>query len=69
MKATVGDQLHVHSRTVEETDRTGIILEVRGEEGAPPYLVRFNDGHERLVYPGSDCEVEQPTEGQGTGGR
>jgi hypothetical protein len=57
MKAAVGDQLHVHSRTVEEYDRTGVILEVRGEEGAPPYLVRFADGHESLVYPGSDCVV------------
>ena len=60
MKAHVGDRLHVHSRTVEETDRTGMILEVRGEEGAPPYLVRFTDGHERLVYPGGDCVIEQP---------
>lgn len=59
MKATVGDQLHVHSRTVEETDRTGVILEVRGSEGSPPYLVRFTDGHEGLVYPGADCVVEQ----------
>lgn len=60
MKATVGDQLHVHSRTIEQHDRTGVIVEVRGEDGAPPFLVRFDDGHERLVYPGSDCEVEVP---------
>lgn len=64
MKATTGDQLHVHSRTVEESDRTGVILEVRGEEGGPPYLVRFTDGHEGLVYPGGDCEVEQQQQGR-----
>lgn len=58
MKAMVGDQLRVHSRTVEKADRTGRILEVRGSEGAPPYLVRFTDGHESLVYPGGDCEIE-----------
>lgn len=58
MKATVGNQLHVHSRVVGEHDRIGVILEVRGKEGEPPYLVRFDDGHERLVYPGADCEVE-----------
>ncbi|MDT7564399.1 MAG: hypothetical protein QOG76_3023, partial [Pseudonocardiales bacterium] len=23
--------------------------------GEPPYLVRFVDGSERLVFPGSDC--------------
>ncbi|MBA8822741.1 hypothetical protein FHX42_000070 [Saccharopolyspora lacisalsi] len=60
MKATIGDQLHMHSRTVEESDRTGVILEVRGQDGAPPYLVRFHDGHERLVFPGPDSEVELP---------
>ena len=58
MKAAVGDQLHVHSRTVEQHDRTGVILEVRGEDGEPPYFVRFDDGHESLVFPGGDCEVE-----------
>ncbi|RCW38811.1 uncharacterized protein DUF1918 [Halopolyspora algeriensis] len=58
MKATIGDQLHVHSRTVEQADRTGVILEVRGQDGDPPYFVRFSDGHECLMYPGPDCEVE-----------
>ena len=58
MRAAIGDQLHVHSRTVEDTDRTGLILEVRGASGEPPYLVRFDDGRERLVFPGGDCVVE-----------
>lgn len=65
MKATVGDQLHMHSRTVEERDRIGVIKEVRGEDGAPPYLVRFQDGHERLVYPGGDCVIERQESGTG----
>lgn len=65
MKATIGDQLHMHSRTVEEHDRIGVIKEIRGEDGGPPYLVRFEDGHERLVYPGSDCVVEGHTSGTG----
>jgi hypothetical protein len=58
MQATIGDRLHVHSNTVGAQDRIAVILEVRGESGAPPYLVRFPDGHETLVYPGSDCVVE-----------
>lgn len=61
MHATVGDQLHVHGRTVGEGERYGEIVEVRGEDGEPPYLVRFDNGHERLMFPGSDCEVENPT--------
>jgi hypothetical protein len=62
MHALVGDRLHVHSRVVGIEERLGEILEVRGREGAPPYLVRFADGHEGLVYPGPDCLVEPRSE-------
>ena len=58
MKANVGDRLHVHGRTVGDVDRVGEIVEVHGEDGAPPYLVRFPDGHETLVFPGPDATVE-----------
>jgi hypothetical protein len=58
MKANVGDRLHVHGRAVGDTDRTGEIVEVHGQDGAPPYLVRFPDGHETLVFPGPDATVE-----------
>ncbi len=61
MQALVGDRLHVHSRAVGVEERLGEILEVRGREGAPPYLIRFVDGHEGLVYPGPDCLVESRT--------
>ncbi|HVV14184.1 DUF1918 domain-containing protein [Amycolatopsis sp.] len=60
MHATVGDRIRVHGRTVGSGEREGKIIEVRGSEGQPPYLVEFSDGHERLVFPGSDCEVEPP---------
>ena len=33
-------------------------LEMRGADGGPPYMVRFDDGHETLLYPGADCELE-----------
>lgn len=59
MQAAVGDRIRVHGRVVGEAERRGEIVEVRGEAGAPPYLVHFTDGHERLVFPGPDCEVEQ----------
>lgn len=57
MHATVGDRIQVHGRTVGAGEQQGEIVEVRGEDGTPPYLVRFSDGHEGLVFPGSDCEV------------
>lgn len=59
MQATVGDRLHTHSRSVGMTDQLGEIIEVRGSEGQPPYLVRFEDGHEGLVYPGPDTVIER----------
>lgn len=62
MRAKVGDRLHVHGRTVGNADRVGEIVEVRGEQGRPPYRVRFSDGNERLVFPGPDSTVEEPTE-------
>ncbi|MFJ1757019.1 DUF1918 domain-containing protein [Kitasatospora sp. NPDC088134] len=58
MNATVGDHVHMFSRSVGMIDRRGEIVEVRGADGEPPYLVRFEDGHRALVYPGPDCLVE-----------
>lgn len=60
MRAAVGDRILVHGRTVGSGEQQGEIIEVRGEDGAPPYLVRFADGHEGLVFPGSDCEITSP---------
>ena len=58
MQAVVGDRLHVHGNAVGQADRTGEIVEVHGAAGAPPYLVRFDDGHTRLCFPGPDAVVE-----------
>jgi hypothetical protein len=58
MHATVGDEIRVHGRTVGSGEQRGEIIEVRGNDGAPPYMVRFVDGHEGLIFPGPDCEVE-----------
>lgn len=41
-------------------DRVGEIIEVKGPGGTPPYLVRFEDGHQGLVFPGPDAVVEPP---------
>ena len=55
MHAKIGDRLRVQSRTVGVPERVGVIVEVRHDDGSPPYLVRFGDGHEALVFPGPDC--------------
>jgi len=59
MYADRGDRLVIRSQHVDEAVRDGEILEVRGPQGGPPYLVRWSDnGHETLVYPGPDAQVE-----------
>jgi hypothetical protein len=58
MHAVVGDRLHVHGRVVGRSDETSEIIEIRGPDGAPPYLVRHDDGHEALVFPGADASVD-----------
>jgi hypothetical protein len=57
MHATIGDHLQVHGRTVGDRDREAEIIEVRGPGGEPPFLVRFTDGHESLVFPGPDAVI------------
>jgi hypothetical protein len=58
MQATVGDRLLVHGNAVGQPDRMGEIVEVRGTTGGPPYVVRFDDGHTGLVFPGPDAVIE-----------
>ncbi|MER7045858.1 DUF1918 domain-containing protein [Streptomyces jumonjinensis] len=58
MHANVGDKLLVHGRVVGQHDRIAEVVEVLGHEGAPPYRVRFEDGHETLMSPGPDCVIK-----------
>jgi hypothetical protein len=59
MKATVGDRIIVLSAHVGEPNREGVVLEVRGPDDTPPFLVRWSDtGHEGLYYPAADAVVE-----------
>jgi len=58
MQATVGDMLRIHGHNVGDPDKTGEIVEVHGHAGEPPYVVRFDDGHTGLVFPGPDAVVE-----------
>ncbi|MEO3792123.1 DUF1918 domain-containing protein [Nonomuraea sp. B10E15] len=57
MQANVGDTLIVHGHVVGQGDRKGEIIEIRGPDGTPPYIVRFDDGSEHLVFPGPDAVI------------
>lgn len=52
MKAQVGDRIVLAAEQVDRPTRDGEVLEVRGKDGGPPYLVRWSDGHTGLIYPG-----------------
>ncbi len=59
MRASVGDRIIIKGHRVGEHDRDGEVLEVRGADGGPPYVVRWGDtGHETLFFPGSDAVVQ-----------
>jgi hypothetical protein len=66
MQAAIGDRLHVHGNAVGQPDHSGEIVEVHGAAGGPPYLVRFDDGHTGLCFPGPDAVVEH---GKSRGGK
>jgi hypothetical protein len=57
MQAQVGDRIVVEGRSVGNAKRDGEVIEVRGDNGAPPYVVRWSDGHEGLTFPGPDAHV------------
>jgi len=55
MRGNVGDLIIQHGRHVDQHDRIGTIVEVRGVDG--PFLVRFEGRAPCLVFPGPDSEV------------
>ncbi len=57
MKADVGDELVVRGRHVSDEDRVGVVIEIHGEDGGPPYLVRWRDGHESTFFPSADTLI------------
>ena len=66
MKAKIGDRLVLAGTHVGDARRTGTIVEIEHADGSPPYRVRWPDGHESYISPGSDALVE-PAEGAESG--
>jgi hypothetical protein len=60
MQAKVGDRIVIESHTVGSPRKEGEIVEVRGADGAPPYVVHWDDGHEGVSFPGPDAHVTHP---------
>jgi hypothetical protein len=58
MQAKPGDRITIRGRAVGNPDRHGEIIEARGADGGAPYVVKFDDGHESIVYPGADVVLD-----------
>jgi hypothetical protein len=46
LASSISDEICIHA------DEHGEIIEVRGEQGGPPYVVRFPGGQQRTIFPG-----------------
>jgi Ala-tRNA(Pro) deacylase len=53
-----GDVVEVSGRRVGEPARLGEILEVLGPADHPHYAVRWEDGHQSILYPGETTSVK-----------
>ena len=58
LQARPGDRFVVRAHHQGEPERDGEILEVLGDDGAPPYRVRWDDGHVSEIFPGPDAYVQ-----------
>ena len=68
MQAAPGDKLVIRGHAVGTRERRATIIEVRGDDGGPPYLIRWDDDPhdpppEHLFFPGPDADVEHVAEG------
>ena len=56
-----GDVVKTGGRRVGDAGRTGEIIAVLGEEEHVHYLVRWEDDHESILYPGENITI-RPSE-------
>lgn len=57
--AAKGDVIEVSGRRVGDRGRMGEILELLGTDESPHFLVRWEDGHESVLYPGEGATIRK----------
>ncbi len=61
LRARPGNRLVITAHHQGDRPRDAEVLEARGEDGAPPFLVRWADtGRTTLHYPGPDATIAPP---------
>ncbi len=63
MQAQVGDRLLVG----QGQHRIGLIIGVPREDGLPPYIIKWHDGHIAMVCPDQYCRIAPAGHPAGTG--
>jgi CBS domain containing-hemolysin-like protein len=58
-----GDVVVIRGHSIDARERRGVIVDVRGADGGPPFVVQWLDDtsaepHEVLFFPGSDADIE-----------
>lgn len=61
--AQPGDVVVIRGHAIDHAERRGVITDVRGPDGGPPFVVRWLDDthaepHDVLFFPGSDADIE-----------
>ncbi len=60
-ESAVGDRISIPGRHVGDVRREGEVVELRGTQEAPLYVVRWDDGHEGVCSPGAERQVTHRT--------
>jgi hypothetical protein len=63
VRARVGDRLVLAG----DPDRYGVVIGVLGQDGAPPYIIRWRSGHVAMVLPGQYARIVSAGHPSGTG--
>ena len=59
MHACTGDRIVMKGHHAGEHERDCLVVGVRGKDGGPPYVVRWDDSdRESLFFPGADAVAE-----------
>lgn len=70
LRAAAGDRLVIRGHHLGERTRDAEILAALGENGGPPFRVRWSDtGREGMLYPGPDALIEHFPHGRRRGSR
>jgi len=68
MQAKSGDHIVIKGLHTGEAEHECVVIEARGPDGTPPYLVRWtSSGQEGLFFPGADAMVRHAGPGRAMG--